>query len=223
MGILYGLVKCILSADAVIIQGKQVKDFGKKEEATTMSDEVSDITVVGSKASLEDVFLKFGAWEGREFLRRLLIGKMVRFTVESTHPSSGKEFGRMWLDDQDVIKLLLENGHVKLISGGKGETNSELKKAEEIAQLHFKGIWMKEKPPVKTVKSYLEEEPRLFFDRNKNKSIAAIIEQVREGATLRVLCISEMQVITLGLSGIQTPSIRKQNDQEVAEPWAYEV
>ena len=37
------------------------------------------------------------AWEAREFLRKKLIGKEVVFTVEYKVPSSGREYGFLYL------------------------------------------------------------------------------------------------------------------------------
>lgn len=37
------------------------------------------------------------AWEAREFLRKKLVGKEVVFTIEYKVPSSGREYGFLYL------------------------------------------------------------------------------------------------------------------------------
>lgn len=41
------------------------------------------------------------AWEAREFLRKKLVGKEVVFTVEYKVPSSGREYGFLYLGKGD--------------------------------------------------------------------------------------------------------------------------
>ena len=37
------------------------------------------------------------AWESREFLRKLVVGKEVNFVVDNTIPS-GREYGQLWIN-----------------------------------------------------------------------------------------------------------------------------
>ena len=46
------------------------------------------------------------AWEAREFLRKKLIGKEVVFTVEYKVPSTGREYGFLYLG-KGLTKLLI--------------------------------------------------------------------------------------------------------------------
>ena len=55
------------------------------------------------------------AWESREFLRKLLVGKSVLATVTHTIPS-GREFGHVLIGSTDPEKA--ENVAVKLIAEG---------------------------------------------------------------------------------------------------------
>ena len=40
----------------------------------------------------------------------MLIGKRVKFAVTYVHESSGREYGTVELDGQDVIAAIVENG-----------------------------------------------------------------------------------------------------------------
>ena len=56
------------------------------------------------------------AWESREFLRKLLVGKNVLATVQH-QISSGREFGHVLIGSTDPEKA--ENVAVKLVAEGK--------------------------------------------------------------------------------------------------------
>ena len=58
------------------------------------------------------------AWEAREFLRKLLIGKEVKFTVE--HKTTNREYGTIWTasDGRNVADLLLSEGLVEVRQAG---------------------------------------------------------------------------------------------------------
>lgn len=47
------------------------------------------------------------AWEAREFLRKKLVGKEVVFTVEYKVPSSGREYGFLFLGKGSVLVVSL--------------------------------------------------------------------------------------------------------------------
>ena len=65
------------------------------------------------------------AWESREHLRRLLVGQDVKFTVEHKVPSSGREYGTVWVRVAGEVKCANEEqvaaGWAEVRSGGKSE------------------------------------------------------------------------------------------------------
>ena len=56
------------------------------------------------------------AWNAREYLRKLLVGKEVKFVVEYKVPNSGREYGSVWVasDGQNVTDKLLNEGLVEV-------------------------------------------------------------------------------------------------------------
>lgn len=60
------------------------------------------------------------AWNAREFLRKLLVGKEVKFVVDYKAPNSGREYGFVWVasDGQNVTDMLLNEGLVEVRQAG---------------------------------------------------------------------------------------------------------
>lgn len=50
------------------------------------------------------------AFEAREFLRKRVIGKKVKFQVEYTNPKTGRDYGSVLLDDKNLGEELLSAG-----------------------------------------------------------------------------------------------------------------
>ena len=68
----------------------------------------------------EHIFPQPYAWEAREFLRKMLVGKEVRFVVDHANKASNREYGSIWLaaDGRNVTDLLLNEGLVEVRQAG---------------------------------------------------------------------------------------------------------
>jgi len=83
------------------------------------------------------------AWEAREFLRRLLVGKSILATVTNAG-GSGREYGSVLYGSPDPEQA--EDATVKLVAEGMvkvrdNSNNEKLKEAQEAAKSAGKGIW----------------------------------------------------------------------------------
>jgi endonuclease YncB( thermonuclease family) len=56
------------------------------------------------------------AWESREFLRKLCIGKEVTFRVDYTAPNVGREFGTVYLGDKNVAYSVIAAGWARVMT-----------------------------------------------------------------------------------------------------------
>ena len=149
------------------------------------------------------------SWESREFLRKLLIGQSVLWTVTHTIPS-GKKFGHILVGSTDPEKA--ENVAVKLVAEGLAKIRDncnvpEFKEAEEAAKASKKGIHSDEPQSdhVRDVK-WEVENPRQLVDRMGGQPIDAIIENVRDGSTIRAFLLPDFYHITLMMSGMRVSS-----------------
>lgn len=227
-----GIVKMVLSGDAIVIRGPPRN--GPPPERTLA---LSNITapklarranpnVEGSTDTEDNPF----AWEAREFLRKLLIGKDIMFSVEYKVQTSGREYGSVWLsvsgEPQNVTDMLVSEGLVEVRQTGRpSEENQRLSLIEAAAKASGKGKWVQESEEGTAITrevtwSMSSAQLRNFVDRNTGKEIDAIIEHVRDGSTFRAMLLPTFHVITLALSGIKCPTIRREGDKEIPEAFS---
>jgi len=154
------------------------------------------------------------AWESREFLRKKCIGQKVAFTV-ITKADSGREFVTMTLNGENIAHEILRAGYAK-VSERKGDSSAripaerqEMLTLQEDAEKAGLGMF---RGGLKNVIRLVKWEPdsRTLFQSFRNKPLAAVVDSVRDGSTVRVELLSTdgtltHQIITLHLAGVQCP------------------
>ncbi|KAL5215712.1 hypothetical protein ABZP36_007113 [Zizania latifolia] len=137
---LRGRVKAVPSGDSVVIMGSSKSEI-PPERSVTLSAIIAPR--LARRAGIDEPF----AWQSREFLRTLLIGQDVTFRVEYSHPSSGREFGSIYIGEKNVALLIVAAGFAKVKDQGqKGELSpyvTELLRLENIAKNQGLGLWNK--------------------------------------------------------------------------------
>ncbi|KAF9793381.1 transcription factor [Thelephora terrestris] len=170
------------------------------------------------------------AFESRDFLRSLTIGKEITFT--STHSVSSsadnvRDIGTAEINGLDISIEILKNGWAKLKELKREPTEEDLKKreAEAEAKNDGKGIWNPDGPQARTVEYNMPVDSQAFMTTWKGKPIDAIVENVRDGSTVRVrlfLSDNEHQFVNVAMAGVRTP--RASNKQgEPSEQWGEEA
>eukprot|EP00258_Populus_trichocarpa_P022260 XP_024438279.1 ribonuclease TUDOR 1 isoform X2 [Populus trichocarpa] len=172
------------------------------------------------------------AWLSREYLRNLCIGKEVTFKVDYAVPSIGREFGSVFLGDKNVALLVVAEGWAKVREQGqqKGEASpflADLLRLEEQAKQEGLGRWSK--APGASEASIRNLPPSAIGDpsnldamdllaKNKGRPMQGIVEQVRDGSTVRVYLLPDFQFVQVFVAGIQAPSMgRRAAVETVAE------
>lgn len=148
------------------------------------------------------------AWEGREFLRKKLIGKAIQFKVEYKVPfgAQQRECGVLFLDDENIVETLVSAGYVDVIKRKQNTENPEFQRLVELEQEAIAAGRGKHSgaPGLKREIIHDVEEP----DKLVGKTFDGIIEHVISGSTLRVALEvkkNSFQIATLMLSGIACP------------------
>merc|ERR1712203_306607 len=161
------------------------------------------------------------AWESREYLRKLLVGKTVLCTV-SHKTDTGREYGWIGLgsnnpeEAESVAKKLVSEGLAKTRDNCRDES---LKEAEEAAKTAEKGVWSPTaNEHVRDVK-WEVDNPRQLVDKMQGKPINAVIENVRDGSTVRAFLLPDFYHVTLMMSGVRCPNV--QNAEEYASEALY--
>ncbi|KAL3716227.1 hypothetical protein ACJRO7_007913 [Eucalyptus globulus] len=218
-----GRVKAVTSGDCLVIMAMTNNNTGIPPEKTiTLASLIAPR--LARKGGVDEPF----AWDSREYLRKLCIGKEVTFKVDYTVPSIGREFGSVFLGDKNVATLVVAEGWAKVREQGqqKGEASpflAELLRLEEQAKQEGLGRWsqvpgaaedsIRHLPP-----SSLGNAGNLdamgLLAANKGRPMQGIVEQIRDGSTLRVYLLPEFQFVQVFVAGIQAPSMGRRTTSE---------
>ncbi|XP_041351228.1 staphylococcal nuclease domain-containing protein 1-like [Gigantopelta aegis] len=230
-----GIVKQVLSGDAVVIRGQP--KGGPPPERTVCFSNIqapkvarrANPNVEGSAETRDEPF----AWEARELLRKKLIGREVVFTVEYKAPGTGREYGCVYLgkdmSGENMTEMMINTGLVEVRRGGLKTDDpgqQKLVQLEEAAKTAGKGKWASDVNVNDHIRDnkWTLENPRNFVDSHHNKPLNAVIEHVRDGCTVRAFILPSFHYVTVMISGIKCPMFKQDDEgKQVAEPFAEEA
>ncbi|GAB4847393.1 Translin-1 [Ancistrocladus abbreviatus] len=222
-----GKVKAVPSGDTLVIMGNTKADALPPEKTITLAYLIAPR--LARRGGSDEPF----AWNSREYLRKLCIGKEVTFKVDYTVPSIGREFGTVFLGSANVGELVVEHGWAKVREQGqqRSEANSTLQnllQMEEQAKQQGLGRWSKvpgaseasiRKLPPSAIGDPSNLDAIGLLTANKGRPMQGIVEQVRDGSTVRVYLLPEFQFVQVFVAGIQCPSMgRRAAVDTIVEP-----
>ncbi|CAH8577049.1 unnamed protein product [Schistosoma rodhaini] len=233
-----GIVKQVLSGDTIMIRDRPIN--GPPPERTIILSNISCGRVARKPSTgvptgtSEDPF----AWEAREFVRTLLIGKEVCYSIETEQPS-GRKYGCVYvgknISGENVALSLVEQGlaEVRKLNptvAAKNKVYQQLVTAQEQAKSLGKGRWSPN-PPVTREILWSVENIRSFFESYKNRPLKAVVENVRDGCSVQVFILPEslnerpntFVYLTVTMSGIKCPSIRYEDGKIVPDAWGLDA
>lgn len=153
------------------------------------------------------------AWQSREYLRNLVIGKRVEFRVDYKVAAINRDFGTIILDGENVGKAVVRHGWASVRASDENRAEKspdfeELVSLQTQAQQEKIGIWTED--PEARRKAVREVQwsgynPQDVFGRFGRTPVRAVIEFVRDGSSLRCLLVEPMVYIGFFLAGIQCP------------------
>ena len=218
----FAVVKSVLSGDCVIIRGKPVN--GPPPEA------IVSLSNINAPRNQEPF-----AFESKEYLRSLLVGKQVAYKIVYTS-ASNRHIGSLKLhnaDDGDVARMIVKNGFARVKSLDSKKTINEeqlvLADLEKVAENEKVGIWSGNSVDRQVINSWGEnQDARAFVSKMEGKPIPAIVEQIRDGSTVKVQLLLDgnvHQMITMCIAGIQAPTCRVgvPNMVDFVEPFGEEA
>jgi len=150
------------------------------------------------------------AWESREFLRKLLVGKAVTGVVQRKDDRTGREYGSIHLSsditdpEQNASVLLVREGLAKIRDICKDEA---LVAAKSSAEQERKGLYSPEVHSHVRNVTWDVDDARQLVEQNRGKRIKAVVENVRDGSTIRAFLIlpDGFYHVTIMLSGVRAP------------------
>ena len=148
-------------------------------------------------------------WESREYLRKMLIGQVVKFKVLYKVDAISRSFASLEFKGKDVLRDVVEKGMVSVRSErddkGQKELYESLLRLQSDARSAHRGIWG-DKRVLRSV-NWTLADPESFFKANKGLPLVGIVEQVRDGSTFRLYLPDTHDMIMLHLAGVQSPRI----------------
>lgn len=172
--------------------------------------------------------------EAKEYLRKELIGKHVKVTVDGKRPATDgydeREMTTVTLKGQNIGLQLVKAGYASVIRHRQDDTDrspiyDELLLAEQDAQKEQKGLWSPKAPATKQFVDYsesLEKAKRQLTILSRRKRVPAIVDFVKSGSRFTLLVPSENAKLTFVLSGISAPKSAR-NPADKGEPFGQEA
>ncbi|KAE8881170.1 hypothetical protein PF005_g18686 [Phytophthora fragariae] len=132
------------------------------------------------------------AWASRVHLRRLCVGKQLCFHVEYRVAAINRDFGFVWLApnarevEGNLCVIQARTGYAKVqVAVSEKKCMYADADAESNATVQLHGT-----------------DAAALVSEYKAKLVPAIVEAVRDGASLRVILKPSLQLVNFGLSGV---------------------
>ena len=176
--------------------------------------------------------------EAKEFLRKKLIGKHVRMSIDgsraATEEYDAKEVATLTLNeksgDKNIGLLLVQEGWCSVIRHRRDDTDrapnyDELLAAQEVAKEQKKGMWSGKPSKAKQYVDASETAQKAKMQLaglQRQKKIPAIVDFVKGGARFTVLIPRENLKLNFVLGGINAPKSAR-GPQDKSEPFGQEA
>ncbi|RLN70215.1 hypothetical protein BBJ29_001732 [Phytophthora kernoviae] len=158
------------------------------------------------------------AWASREHLRKLCIGKPVRFKVEYRVSAINRDFGSVYLPansrgvEENLCVIQARTGYAKVKTveqsrDGVCVDHEKMLQVEAVAMNEKKGMYADTDAESNATVQWHGADGAALVNEFKGKLVPAIIESVRDGASLRVILKPSLQIVNFGLAGVQCPRV----------------
>ncbi|XP_012287333.1 staphylococcal nuclease domain-containing protein 1 [Orussus abietinus] len=226
-----GTVKEVFSGDQVVVRARLQVGGPPPEKHVILSNVIAPKLARKVAGSLNEQKDEPYAWEAREYLRKKLIGQHVTFTLEKS-TNNNKWYGVIYLpkdgnNKENITESLVSEGLVSVKRDGIRNPSPELIKLQELedaAKTAGKGKWSNS-PASNHIRSitWTIENHQALVDKLGRKPVKAIIERVLDGSTVRAFLLPEFYNVTLMISGIRCPHLKREGHSDPSEPYAEEA
>ena len=172
--------------------------------------------------------------DAKEFLRKMLIGKHVKVSIDGKKAASEgfneAEVVTVTVGGKNVALMLVEAGYASVIRHRRDDDDRSpeydaLLLAEETAQRGEKGMWSPKPPATKQYQDYSESLQKAKMEASvlqRQKKVPAVVDFVRSGGRFVILVPRENAKLTFVLSGIRVPKPAR-NAGDTSEPFGQEA
>ncbi|TDH69496.1 hypothetical protein CCR75_002259 [Bremia lactucae] len=204
--------EAVLSGDTLVLMGSGAN--GPPQELVLTLSSLQAPRLARSPEQSNEPY----AWASREHLRKLCIGKVVHFKVEYRVPSINRDFGSVWLppnargikENLCVIQARTGFARVKTLEQSRDGVcvdHEKMLQQEQVAMNEKKGLYADANSESNATVQWQGADTAALLEEHKGKLVPAIVEAVRDGASLRVILKPTLQLINFGLSGVQCPRL----------------
>ncbi|KAL4866802.1 hypothetical protein BDV12DRAFT_172284 [Aspergillus spectabilis] len=174
------------------------------------------------------------AADAKEFLRKKIIGKHVKVTINGKKPANEgyeeREVATVVLGNTNVALALVQTGYASVIRHRQDDDDrspdyDDLLIAEADAQKDGKGMWSTKPPKVKQYQDYSESVQKAKMEVSilqRQKRVPAVVDFVKSASRFTILVPRENAKLTLVLSGIRAPRSAR-NPGDASEPFGNEA
>lgn len=214
-------VSKVISADTIIVRSKS-----GEEKRINFSSVRGPRTNEASEAPWKD--------ESKEFLRKKLIGKHVKVTVDGSKPAQdgyeARDVATVTQNGKNIGLQLVQDGYASVVRHRKDDTDrasnyDELLAAQETAKEEKKGIWSGKAPKTKTLVDASENLQRAKLNLGtlqRQRKIPGVVDFCKSGSRFTILIPREGVKLTLVLAGIRAPRAGR-SPAEKGEPFGNEA
>lgn len=226
----FATVKAVPTGDTVVVMGRPVN--GPPPELQLSLSGVASPRLARGPSGADEPF----AWEAREFLRKLVLGKAVRFRQENAS-KGGRAYGSLWLPGanggppESVAMLAVRAGWCVVQRGEEG--SSELAAAEAEAREARRGSHTADNAVRQAAVRSVTWSMDATTLAEKYATARAIVEYVKDGSNMRCMIIPDFCVVNVSLAGVRCGRVNRppaQSDEKEetaatppAEPFAEEA
>ncbi|KAF3765137.1 hypothetical protein M406DRAFT_352081 [Cryphonectria parasitica EP155] len=211
----------VIGADTILVRTKT-----GEEKRINFSSVRGPRTNEASEAAFKD--------EAKEFLRKKIIGKHVKVTVDGSKPAAdgfeARDVATVTQNGKNIGLTLVQEGYASVIRHRKDDTDrspnyDELLAAQETAKTEKKGMWSGKAPKTKTLVDASESLQRAKLNLGtlqRQKKIPGVVDFCKSGSRFTILIPREGVKLTLVLAGIRAPRAGR-SPEEKGEPFGNEA
>jgi staphylococcal nuclease domain-containing protein 1 len=208
-GWLRGIVKEVLSGDTLVIVPASKGPAPPPEKRLSLSSLVAPRLGRRDGSTVDEPF----AWQSREFLRRLAIGKACVFRVDYKLEQAGdREFGSVFFGEQNVSLSIVTAGWAKVRESGSQQSPfyENLLEGQEQAKIKKLGVHNNEEAAISaSIRSAAEEDSSQLLKRHgKGGQVKAIVEGIMSGSMMRVTLTDSLKTLVVMVTGIVCPAMK---------------
>jgi staphylococcal nuclease domain-containing protein 1 len=215
------IVTRVLNADTLFIRNKA----GKEKKVSLAS--------IRQPKPSDPKQAPFAA-EAKEYLRKRVIAKHVKVTVNGKKPANEgyeeREVATVVQGNTNVGLALVEAGYSSVIrhrmdDADRSPDYDALLAAEADAQKEGRGMWSSKPPKAKQYQDYSESVQKAKLELGilqRQKRVPAVVDFVKSGSRFTVLVPRDNAKLTLVLSGIRAPRSAR-GPSDAGEPFGQEA